>query len=82
MSTIAQQQKIRRIVMTGAIAAITATGAWYGATLKTDRDYIKARKTILEASPEEKISQLETARGPLLMKRTELEKKISEIQAR
>jgi len=45
MSTIAQQQKIRRIVMTGAIAAITATGAWYGATLKTDRDYIKVCMT-------------------------------------
>jgi len=31
----AQQQKIRRIVWTGAIAAVTATGAWYGAGLKT-----------------------------------------------
>jgi hypothetical protein len=31
----AQQQKIRRIVWTAAIASITATGAWYGAGLKT-----------------------------------------------
>jgi hypothetical protein len=31
----AQQQKIRRIVWTGAIASVTATGAWYGAGLKT-----------------------------------------------
>jgi hypothetical protein len=35
MSVSAQQQKIRRIVWTGAIAAVTATGAWYGAGLKT-----------------------------------------------
>jgi hypothetical protein len=31
----AQRQKIRRIVWTGAVAAVTATGAWYGAGLKT-----------------------------------------------
>jgi len=31
----AQQQKIRRIVWTGAITSVTATGAWYGAGLKT-----------------------------------------------
>jgi hypothetical protein len=35
MSASAQQQKIRRIVWTAAIASITATGAWYGAGLKT-----------------------------------------------
>jgi hypothetical protein len=31
----AQQQKIRRVVWTAAIASVTATGAWYGAGLKT-----------------------------------------------
>jgi hypothetical protein len=35
MSASAQQQKIRRIVWTAAIASVTATGAWYGAGLKT-----------------------------------------------
>jgi hypothetical protein len=35
MSASAQQQKIRRIVWTVAIASVTATGAWYGAGLKT-----------------------------------------------
>ena len=38
MSTLSQQ-KIRRIVWTGAIAAVTATGAWYGASLKTKSEY-------------------------------------------
>ena len=33
-----QQQKIRRIIMTASIAAITATGAWYGAGLKTKQE--------------------------------------------
>lgn len=33
-----QQQKIRRIIMTVSVAAITATGAWYGAGLKTKQE--------------------------------------------
>jgi hypothetical protein len=34
MSAAATQQKIRRIAWTGAIAAVTVTGTWYGAGLK------------------------------------------------
>ena len=30
--------KVRRIVLTGAVAAITATGTWYGAGLKTQQE--------------------------------------------
>jgi predicted secreted protein len=30
--------KLRRIVLTGSIAAITATGAWYGAGLKVQQE--------------------------------------------
>lgn len=33
-----QQQKIRRIIMTVSVTAITATGAWYGAGLKTRQE--------------------------------------------
>lgn len=39
----AQQQKIRRIVWTGAIASITMTGVWYGASLKTEVDTKEVR---------------------------------------
>jgi len=41
----AQQQKIRRFVMTGAVFAITATGAWYGAGLKTQQEFEKVRQS-------------------------------------
>lgn len=34
-----QQQQIRRLVMTGAVAAVTVTGAWYGAGLKTRQEF-------------------------------------------
>ena len=38
-----QQLKIRRFVLTGAVTAITAVGAWYGAGLKTQQDMKKVR---------------------------------------
>lgn len=37
------QQKIQRMVWTGAIAAVTATGAWYGAGLKTRQEIEQVR---------------------------------------
>lgn len=36
--------KIRRIVLTGAVAAITATGTWYGAGLKTQQERNQVRE--------------------------------------
>ena len=36
---------IRTYVITGAVAAITAVGAWYGAGLKTRQDYGQVRTT-------------------------------------
>jgi len=38
-----QAQAIRRWIMTGSVAAITATGAWYGAGLKTQQEYRQVR---------------------------------------
>lgn len=35
--------KFRTYVLTGSVAAITATGAWYGAGMKTRREYTKVR---------------------------------------
>ena len=77
-----QQATIRRVVLTGSIAAITATGAWYGAGLKTKRDTEREIKTRREATPAEKIAQLEEARSGLVARRIGLEKKIAGLQAR
>lgn len=78
----AQQQKVRRIVWTGAIAAVTATGAWYGAGLKTQKEIKQVIDKRREATPEEKIAQLEEQRGGLIAKRIGLEKKIQELEMR
>ena len=33
-----QQQRVRRVILTASVAAITATGAWYGAGLKVTQE--------------------------------------------
>jgi len=43
--------KIRRIVLTGSIAAITATGAWYGAGLKVQQERNEVGKNLVFSSP-------------------------------
>ncbi|TVY23808.1 hypothetical protein LHYA1_G006776 [Lachnellula hyalina] len=82
MSVPARLQKIRRIVWTGAIAGVTATGAWYGAGLKIQRDAKRDVQKRYEATPAEKIAQLEEQRGGLVAKRIGLEKKIQELELR
>ncbi|OCL04212.1 hypothetical protein AOQ84DRAFT_301318 [Glonium stellatum] len=78
----AQQQKIRRFVMTGAVFAITVTGALYGAGLKTQQEFKKEKKVLLQATPEERIAQLESARERLMTKKLEMERKIADVTAR
>lgn len=75
-------QQTRRIVWTGSIAAITATGAWYGAGLKIKSEHKQEVQRRREASPTEKIAQLEESRGALVAKRLGLEKKIHELEMR
>ncbi|KAL5116043.1 hypothetical protein ACEQ8H_006054 [Pleosporales sp. CAS-2024a] len=70
-------QAVRRWIMTGAVAAVTITGSIYGATLKGDMDVVKEKKRILQATPEERIAQLEFARADLVAKKMEMELKIA-----
>ncbi|KAE8448763.1 hypothetical protein EG329_008979 [Mollisiaceae sp. DMI_Dod_QoI] len=77
-----QQQKIRRIILTCSIAAVTATGAWYGAGLKTKSEIEEKVKKRREATPAEKIVVLEEQRGALIAKRLGLEKKIQQLEMR
>ncbi|KAK2628104.1 hypothetical protein QTJ16_002750 [Diplocarpon rosae] len=78
----AQQQKIRRIVWTGAIASVTVAGTWYGAGLKTQSETKQKVERSREATVEEKIAQLEDQRGGLVAKRLGLEKKLKELELR
>ncbi|KAF1348656.1 hypothetical protein BDV97DRAFT_297140 [Delphinella strobiligena] len=75
-------QTVRRWVMTGSVAAITATGAWYGAGLKTQQEFKQEKKVIQEASPTDRIEQLEVTRTDLLRRKKALERKLEELSAR
>jgi len=80
MST--SQRTIRRWVMTGSVAAITVTGAWYGAGLKIQQEAKQAVREHREATTAEKIALLEEQRSTLVGKRIGLERKLQEIDAR
>ncbi|MCJ1283176.1 hypothetical protein MMC26_002503 [Xylographa opegraphella] len=74
--------KARRVILTVSIAAITATGAWYGAGLKTHRERKKEVVAIQESTTAERIAMLESARGRLMAKKIGLERKIQELERR
>ncbi|KAK4998597.1 hypothetical protein LTR66_002196 [Elasticomyces elasticus] len=75
-------QTIRRYVLTISVAAITATGAWYGAGLKTRQELKQKRKSPIQPTPKDMIPQLEDARARLLQKKLTIEKKIEELLAK
>jgi hypothetical protein len=75
-------QTVRRWIMTGAVAAITITGTIYGAGLKGRQDVKQQKRQILEATPEERIAQLEVARAELVLKKNEMERKMGQIAER
>ncbi|KAK7513587.1 uncharacterized protein IWZ02DRAFT_16388 [Phyllosticta citriasiana] len=77
-----QQKTIRLWVMTGAFAAVTATGAIYGAGLKTQSEQGQARKVAQEVPIEARIAGLEQKRAHLLEQKAGLDKKLAEIKAR
>ncbi|TKA78000.1 hypothetical protein B0A55_03830 [Friedmanniomyces simplex] len=73
---------LRTYVITGAVAAITATGAWYGAGLKARQEYKQEVKAVLELSPVDRIEQMELAKARLLRQRAELQTKIDRLAAK
>ncbi|KAI9828299.1 MAG: hypothetical protein M1832_002727 [Thelocarpon impressellum] len=73
-----RQQQLRRIVLTGSVAAITITGAWYGAGLKTQQE-IK-QQALIETPVSEKLAQLELRKRSLVARKVGLEQKIEELR--
>ncbi|KFY74931.1 hypothetical protein V499_05058 [Pseudogymnoascus sp. VKM F-103] len=76
------RQTIRRVVMTGSVAAITATGAWYGAGLKTQKQATEAVEKHREVTAEEQLALLNERRGQLVGKKMTMERKLAELEAR
>ncbi|OTB07348.1 hypothetical protein M426DRAFT_8725 [Hypoxylon sp. CI-4A] len=73
---------LKRLIWTGAFAAITIVGAIYGAGLKTQQEYKQEKQKIVEASVEDRVRNLEQRRAALVTQRAPLERKLAELQAR
>ncbi|KAI1766091.1 hypothetical protein GGR53DRAFT_487375 [Hypoxylon sp. FL1150] len=73
---------LRRLIYTGAFAAVTAVGAIYGAGLKTQADRKQEVRRIVEAPPEERVLDLEARRAALLTQRRPLDAKLEEVRRR
>ncbi|KZF20941.1 hypothetical protein L228DRAFT_270201 [Xylona heveae TC161] len=74
--------KLRRLVLTGSVAAITATGAWYGAGIKTRQEYNAEQRARAEALPVDRVAQLNQARESLMATKAGLEGKIAQLERR
>ncbi|KAF2873272.1 hypothetical protein BDV95DRAFT_490267 [Massariosphaeria phaeospora] len=74
-------QTVRRWILTGAVTAITMTGTIYGAGLKSRQESHQEHKQILEATPEQRIAQLEAVRTELVRSKTEIERKMAQQTA-
>ncbi|KAK5718213.1 hypothetical protein LTR17_015786 [Elasticomyces elasticus] len=78
----ASANPLRTYVITGAVAAITATGAWYGAGLKAQQEYKQEVKAVMEAPLADRIEQMEMTKARLLAQRAELQAKIDRLARR
>ncbi|KAK0930041.1 hypothetical protein LTR29_016825 [Friedmanniomyces endolithicus] len=72
----------RTYVITGAVASITAVGAFYGAGLKARQEHKQEVKAVQELSPSDRIEQMELAKARLLRHRAELQAKIDRLAAK
>ncbi|KAI1108532.1 hypothetical protein F5Y14DRAFT_81555 [Nemania sp. NC0429] len=72
----------KRLIWTGAFAAVTIVGSIYGVGLKTQQEYHEEKKQILESPVEERIQALEARRAQLVNLRRPLEQKREELLLR
>ncbi|OQN97082.1 hypothetical protein B0A48_16886 [Cryoendolithus antarcticus] len=70
---------IRRYVLTGSVAAITATGVWYGAGLKTRQERKQVIAAVVEAPLAEQLEQMALYRASLVRQRDGLQTKIDQL---
>lgn len=78
----ASRQNFRRVVLTGAVALITAVGAITGASLKSDKDASKQRQQVQEMPIAERIAMIDARRAELLRTKADLDRKLERLQAR
>ncbi|KAE8148491.1 hypothetical protein BDV25DRAFT_158170 [Aspergillus avenaceus] len=75
-------QKTRRIILTAAITSITIAGTLYGAGIKTTQEVTHNTQQTREASIDERIASLRSAKENLKSRKGLVEQQIEELDKR
>ncbi|KAK8023959.1 hypothetical protein PG993_012025 [Apiospora rasikravindrae] len=73
---------VKRVIWTGAFAAVAIVGSIYGAGLKTKQEFQAEKQQIIESTPEDRIKDLEHRRGVLMSQKIPLERKLADLRSR
>ncbi|KAL2820051.1 hypothetical protein BJX63DRAFT_428376 [Aspergillus granulosus] len=82
MSIRSSPLKIKRLVLTGAVTAITIAGTLYGAGLKTEKEVAQQVQKSREVTIDERIAALRDLRQNLVGKKGLVEKQIHDLDAK
>ncbi|KAL4794359.1 hypothetical protein BDV19DRAFT_390197 [Aspergillus venezuelensis] len=74
--------KIKKLVLTGAVTAITIAGTLYGAGLKTEQEVKQHTQKVREITIDERIASLQNQRAGLVGKRELVERQMRDLDAR
>ncbi|GES63122.1 hypothetical protein ABOM_010919 [Aspergillus terreus] len=78
----ASNPKVKRLVMTGAVTAITIAGTLYGAGIKTEKEVTQTVQKTREATIDERIAYLQGMRQNLASKKELVERQIQDLEAK
>ncbi|KAL3473493.1 hypothetical protein BJX99DRAFT_261280 [Aspergillus californicus] len=79
MNALKSPQKVKRMVLTGAVTAVTIAGTLYGAGLKTNQEVSQKVKKSREITLDERITSLQGMRQNLVAKKDLVEKQIRDL---
>ncbi|KAL4936948.1 hypothetical protein BDV06DRAFT_82939 [Aspergillus oleicola] len=82
MSLLKSPTKIKKLVLTGAVTAITIAGTLYGAGLKTEQEVKQHTQKVREITLDERIAALRNQRVGLVGKKELIEKQMRDLDAR
>ncbi|BCS02908.1 uncharacterized protein AKAW2_61172S [Aspergillus luchuensis] len=78
----ASNQKIRRIVLTGAVTVITIAGSLYGAGIKTGQQVTQQAQKTQEVTIDDRIDGLRSMRQNLVSKKELVEKQLRDLDVK
>ncbi|KAL3434120.1 hypothetical protein BDV09DRAFT_196060 [Aspergillus tetrazonus] len=82
MSILNSPQKVKKLVLTGAVTAVTIAGTLYGAGLKTQQEVSQQTQKAREITLDERIASLQSTRQVLVGKKELVEKQMRDLDAR